>query len=146
MSRGISWRQRGMLTQLLRLERERTPRGSRERWPVAWRELDYGPTGTGLRETDDPDGYDAILAHPRHQWNIEQATRRALRSLERRGLIELFQCSFAAYADTGPHNPKIVYRPIDPDEHTPGQDRYMTGVRLTSEGRRVAAALQREVR
>jgi hypothetical protein len=38
---------------------------------------------------------------PKRQWNIEQATRRALRSLERRGLVELGCYSFTPGAERG---------------------------------------------
>jgi len=119
MSKGISWRQRSMLESMLRLEKVCTPSWSKEPWPVAWRELDYGPTD------------ETVFFTPRGQWNIEQATRRALRSLERRGLIKLGRYSFMADADE--------YGANDPDEHTPGRDRWMTGVLLTPEGRKAAA-------
>jgi hypothetical protein len=44
--------------------------------PVAWKELDYGPTH--YEGTDD-------FYTARVQWNIEQAQRRVLRNLEARG-------------------------------------------------------------
>jgi hypothetical protein len=106
-----------MLTQLLRLEKKRPG-------PVAWRDLDYGPTSS----EEDDDYYD-----PRCQWNIEQVTRRALRSLERRGLVDLGQYSFPPKQVGG-----IRRGANGPANHLPGQDRFMTGVLLTGTGRRAA--------
>jgi hypothetical protein len=56
--------------------------------PVAWCVLDYGPS---KHEGDDD------YFSPRRQWNVDQAKRRALRSLEKRGLIER-----ATYLSRGP--------------------------------------------
>jgi hypothetical protein len=154
MSKGISWRQRGMLKQLLQRENEQKKEWERdEPWrakhwkqpnlpwiarPVAWRELDFGPMKN-----------DEVLNTSKGQWNIEQSTRRALRNLEQRGLIELGQYSFMPDASE-PERREIPalrkyfyishiewsYR--HPDEHVPGQSRWMTGVLLTDEGRRLA--------
>ena len=83
MSRGISWRQHAMLksiahhtkqTRLVRVGDEFIREPCEE--PVAWRSIDRGPGGEG------PDYFT-----PRAAWNREQVTRRALRSLERRGLV-----------------------------------------------------------
>jgi hypothetical protein len=133
MSRGISWRQRNLLRSLLRLEKVRTPRGW-EPFPVAWCELDYGPT----EHMGDNDYFG-----PRVQWNIEQATRRALRSLEARGLVELGQYSFRPYAGQSGLSPQIEWHYRDPDEHVPGQSRFMTGVVLTEAGRSVSSSARR---
>jgi hypothetical protein len=126
MSKGLSWRQRLMLHQLLRLERK-----ARAREPVAWRELDYGPTrheGTGE------------FYEKRTQWNIEQAQRRALRGLERRGLVELGQYSFVEETTMSGFFLRTSWFAQHPDRHVPGQNRYMTGVLLTEAGRQLAAA------
>ena len=80
---------------------------------------------------DDGDDLD-----PRVNWNREQTLRRALRSLQRRGLVELERCHFWPYADMprGAMSPNIFWSYIDPDEYLPGEMRTMTGVLLT-EGR-----------
>jgi hypothetical protein len=98
--------------------------GSMKDDPVAWRALDYGPTSAEGRGDD--------YYGPRHQWNIEQATRRALRSLERRGLVELATYSFRYDGTDG------VWVCYAPDEHVPGQHRWMTGVKLTDASRVIA--------
>ena len=76
----------------------------------------------------------------RVQWNREQALRRSLRNLEMRGLVELGPFVFYPWAERR----EIIRRYIewwyrDPDNHTPGQLRMMTGALLTDAGRRVAA-------
>jgi len=118
LSKGISWRQRSLLWSVLRWE----GRYGRNDRPVAWRILNYGPTDAEMR---------GDYMSPRVQWNIQQATRRALRSLERRGLVELGSYSFKDYDQDGWH-----YQ--DPNDHVPGQSRYMTGVTLTAKGREIA--------
>jgi len=141
MSRGLSWRQRSMLRQLLRLEKARTPEASKIPRPVAWQELDYGPT---QHETGE---YDSEHDTPRVQWNIEQAQRRALRSLERRGLVDLGQYAFMPFAevDESYHipSPVIEWLAIPFDQHIPGRSRYMTGVLLTEAGRAIAETARR---
>jgi hypothetical protein len=96
--------------------------------PVAWRAIDYGPTSSER----DPD----YSSSARVQWNIEQATRRALRSLERRGLVELGRYCFTPYAEMGGGGmfPQIFWRYTDPDDYVPGETRTMTGVLLTKAG------------
>jgi hypothetical protein len=128
MSRGISWRQRWLLQSALRAERQQSE--YRKGDPIAWRDLDYGPGGE-LRD----DYYGA-----RHQWNIEQAKRRALRNLERRGLVELgaYSFSFMPAAAMVGSSLNILWICQGPDDHVPGQSRIMTGVLLTDEGRRLA--------
>ena len=123
MSRGISWRQRRMLVSILR--------GSTDARPVvAWRDIDSGP------------GYefDPDFDSRRVQWNIEQATRRALRSLEKRGLVELGRYVFEYLPPAGFHSTDHGWFTIDPDDHVPGQTRIMTGVMLTDAGRAAAEA------
>jgi hypothetical protein len=66
---------------------------------------------------------------PTWQWNIEQATRRALRSLERRGLVE--SATYSYRYDDADH----VWDCCDPEKHVPGQHRWMIGVLLTDKGR-----------
>jgi hypothetical protein len=123
MSRGISWRQRALLDHLLRRELKLEYTGE----PVAWRDLDY----------DSRDETDYFT--PRVQWNIEQATRRALRSLARRGLVELDTYSFAP-----DDQPGIRWWCQDPKDHVPGESRHMTGVLLTEAGRQQAEAQAQE--
>jgi hypothetical protein len=98
--------------------------------PVAWRDLDYGPTNH--------ESTDAFL-EPRVQWNLEQATRRALRSLEARGLVELGTYSFIPVVEENRvMGPRIVWWCQALEEHVPGESRYMTGVMLTDAGRDLA--------
>jgi hypothetical protein len=144
----------GMLKQLLRLEKERTPKWSEKPWPVAWKELDYRPSKSELPE---------VVDRQKGQWNIEQATRRALRNLEKRGLVELGPYAFMQEADIkivnispelleSPELREILVAPqmqtavlewycIDIDNHIPGQSRIMTGVLLTDKGRRLAESV-----
>jgi hypothetical protein len=129
MSRGLSWRQRSMLKQLLELEQKNKGTYDEGR-PVAWSALDYGPFHEG----------DEDYSSARVQWNLEQAQRRALRSMAERGLVDLATYSFRLDADTvGPfRQPRIIYTAQHPDDHVPGQSRYMTGVLLTDQGRALA--------
>lgn len=112
MSRGISWRQQTMLKSLLRQEKDGRP--------VAWRDIDYGPGW----ELEDWFGQ-------RVQWNIEQSKRRALRSLEQRGLVTLGRYVFAP-----DDNGRWFYQ--DPANHVRGQTRIMIGALLTEAGREAA--------
>jgi hypothetical protein len=114
LSKGISSRQRHMLMQLDRLN---SPD------PVAWRNIDYGPVRGDLRDQADRESRD-------------QAQQRALRSLERRGLIRQEQLCYA-YVDN-------EWVEIPPD-YT-GLPRFMLGVELTDEGRRVARQLRQRRR
>jgi hypothetical protein len=135
MSKGLSWRQRSILKQLLQFEKDRGPD------PIAWRELDYGlPVNDSHEKTDTPKG----------QWNIEQAMRRSLRSLKQRGLVDLGRYAFdQAVGDVrrvDNHELRASYltadiewHAVNPDQHIPGQSHIMTGVLLTDEGRRVAS-------
>src|SRR4051794_16959248 len=109
MSRGISWRQRMMLksiahhtkqTQLVRVGDEFIREPCEE--PVAWRSIDRGSGG------ECPDYFT-----PRAAWNREQVTRRALRSLERRGLVTLDRYLFCYEPFTD--GMMWTYRP--PDQH-----------------------------
>jgi hypothetical protein len=89
--------------------------------PVAWRALDY-PVEGDLR--------DITVRLTR-----DQAQQRALRSLEKRGLIRQETMSFAFVAN------KWVETP---DDYTPGSvSRFMLGVELTDEGRRLARQRRR---
>jgi hypothetical protein len=125
MSRGLSYRQRWLLASIAR-EATRLSKKNRNE-PVAWRAIDYGPTST---ESDD--NYDTA----RVQWNIEQATRRSLRSLKRRGLVELGRCCFSPVADMsrGGEVPQIFWNYVRRRRRVPGETRIMTGVRLTEAG------------
>jgi hypothetical protein len=126
MSRGISWRQRSLLHSAWRKEQKRSK--YRKDDPIAWRELDYGPT-SGKHDYFSPQG----------QWNIEQATRRALRNLEQRGFVELATYSFFGDGHEG------WYCHYDLNDHIRGRDRYMTGVSLTDKGREIALEEEREI-
>ena len=114
LSKGISWRQRFMLMQLDRLN---SPD------PVAWRRIDYGPVRDDLRDQAVRESKD-------------QAQQRALRSLEKRGLIRHEQLCYA-YVDN-------EWVEIPPD-YT-GLPRFMLGVELTDEGRRMARQLRQRRR
>jgi hypothetical protein len=122
MSKGLSWRQRYMLTDIAR--NVKLAGEGRRNEPVAWRAIDYGPTSH--------EDYDTA----RVQWNIEQATRRSLRSLERRGLVELGRCCFLPVADMIGRqlSPQIYWSHVHPDDYVPGEMRTMTGVVLTKAG------------
>jgi hypothetical protein len=127
MSKGLSWRQRHMLISIAdRASKDREQyKRSRVR-PVAWRAIDYGPTSS---EDDD------FPSSARIHWNIEQATRRSLRSLERRGLVELGRCCFQPYAEIGGMGyPQIVWSYVRRRHRVPGETRTMTGVLLTNAG------------
>ena len=117
MTRGISWRQHWMLKSI---------GGHPEESVVAWRDIDQGHTGT---QESAPDYFGA-----RASWNREQTLRRALKSLERRGLVELGRYVFD-------NDPRGIYNwtVTDPDRHVPGVSRIMTGASLTPAGRAVAA-------
>jgi hypothetical protein len=66
---------------------------------------------------------------------LEQTLRRALRSLERRGLVTLGRYVFRPSADSRDWTgPSIVWRYRDPDDHVPGDSRMMTGALLTEAG------------
>jgi hypothetical protein len=93
---------------------------------VAWRDIDDGPR-------DESDYLNARAA-----WNREQTMRRALRSLERRGLVELGRYVFFPEPVERHLSISIVWTVIDPDDHVPGESRIMTGVRLTALGREAA--------
>jgi hypothetical protein len=119
MSRGLSWRQRSILEGLLNSKKP----------IVAWRDVNYGPTTAETR-----DDFDLS----REQWNWEQSVRRALRSLEARGLVKLDRYCFYAFADVGAFGPYTDLTITHPDNHVPGQTRIMTGVTLTEAGREAA--------
>jgi hypothetical protein len=121
MSKGLSWRQRWMIDSIAR---EATRWGKNERnKPVAWRAIDYGPTD------------EEVYFTARGQWNIEQALRRSLRSLERRGLVELGRYCFRPDADMyRGGSPEIFWSYVHPDDYVPGEMRTMTGVTLTDAG------------
>jgi hypothetical protein len=93
--------------------------------PVAWRNIDYGPVRGDLRDETVRDSRD-------------QAQQRALRSLEKRGLIRQEQLCYA-YIDNDNE-----WVEIPPDYK--GLPRFMLGVELTDEGRRVARQLRQRRR
>jgi hypothetical protein len=90
--------------------------------PVAWRNIDYGPVSGNLR--------DQAVREQR-----DQAQQRALRSLERRGLITQEQLCYAYIDDEWVEIPR--------DYTGAGLTRFMLGVVLTNEGRRVARRRRR---
>jgi hypothetical protein len=118
MSKGISWRQRSILKSILRAKDG----------VIAWKDVDYGPT--------DSEG-EADYQSARVQWNLEQSVRRALRSLERRGLVKLNRYCFSDDIAGGPF-PHITHSAIHPANHVPGETRIWTGVVLTEAGREIA--------
>ncbi len=135
MSRGISWRQHTMLrsiahhtkqTRLVWVSRD-PPKCIQQPVlePVAWRSIDRGPGGE--------DREDYFTAHA--EWNREQTVRRALRSLERRGLIKLGRYVFTA-EPISRLGTSIEWRCTDPDNHSPsgGLTRIMSGALLTEAG------------
>jgi len=132
MSRGISARQRLLLRSIARQTVRQRPVQVNEaiawRWfeqPVAWRLLDSAASATGSRGNDC-----SIPTGSRgSRWNREQSTRRALRSLARRGLIELGRYVFDVTDD---------YQYLDPADHTPGDTRIMAGALLTATGWAIA--------
>ena len=140
MSRGLSWRQKYMLRDIAERCRQRNNMRSGDGpWPVAWLSIDYGDTHT--------EEYDCFTA--RGRWNLEQATRRALRSLERRGLVFLDRYVFRPEPiitnGNGWGSPEIVWNYVDPDDHIPGESRIMTGVMLTDAGEAAVAVLERQL-
>ena len=68
----------------------------------------------------------------RGAWNREQTVRRALRSLERRGLVTLDRYVFSFHGDD--------WCCLEPDRHIPGDTRIMTGALLTEAGWAVVRA------
>jgi hypothetical protein len=134
MSKGLSWRQRLMLASIAKQTmREEGPvklvdgRFVRQSFPrpVAWRSIDYGAPG----KNTDADWHASFTA--RGAWNREQAMRRALRSLERRGLVKLGSYAFRPEAAD---NVEIEFVYCHPDRYIPGETRWMTGATLTEAG------------
>jgi hypothetical protein len=131
MSRGLSWRQHWLLKSIAR--REERNKGE----PVAWCDIDYGPTSSD----SDPDFFSR-----RVQWNTEQSLRRSLRSMERRGLVELDRYCFAPEPTWNGMTTQIVWNCIHLDDYVPGEMRLMTGALLTDAGRAVIAEDEAERR
>jgi hypothetical protein len=134
MSKGISWRQRLMLHKLLNLETRFAPKSEPKPKPepVAWRDIDYGPTSA----EGEGDYFSA-----RNKWNIEQAQRRALRNLEQRGLVVLGRYVFQPEpVIEGFGWANIAWTYVRQEHHVPGESRIMTGVLLTEAGRQIALA------
>jgi hypothetical protein len=122
VSRGLSWRQRSILKSL------------KANQVTAWKDVDYGPTTAEGRD----DFFGA-----REQWNLEQSIRRALKSLDRRGLVKLGRYVFEDEPVPGlPGFIRIVRHAVDPERHVPGQTRIMIGATLTEAGE--AMVKQRE--
>ena len=131
MSKGLSWRQREMLVSIA----EQVNRaGNNHRRPVAWRAIYYGPhVMERLRDSDRPAHMEWIITQEhtaRVKWNTEQAKRCSLRSLEKRGLVELGRYSFRPNANSS----QIFWDYTHPKDHVPGETRIMTGVVLTLAG------------
>lgn len=128
MSKGLSWRQRTML-QSIAAHNERWNRGDNR--PVAWRNIDYGPSSR-----DDVLFSDVPGERARGEWNEEQGIRRALRSLERRGLVELGRYCFEPCPEQlSSFSCDIIWCYVHPDLYVPGHMRAMTGAVLTEAGR-----------
>ena len=70
---------------------------------------------------------------------MEQSIRRALRSLERRGLATLESYYFWEFAESGGMSPRIFWSYTHPKNYVPGKGRIMTGVLLTKAGWAIAA-------
>ena len=132
MSKGLSWQQRDLLRTLIQRENEQSADQHNVGDPIAWRELDYEAAGHHHEDS---------FYNPSVKWNIEQSTRRALRSLEKRGLVELGRWVFELYPE--PHDPlwgtRYFWNYVDSDDHVPGESRIMTGVKSTALGREFAA-------
>ena len=126
MSKGISQRQRVILRSLLH-RRTLVPNGI-----VAWKDIDDYPTEAEIEAEANTDRVD----HPTH----EQSLRRALRSLQRRGLVTLARYSFEEEPRSGAFGLAYIYRIAhDPMWHVTGKMRLMTGVTLTEAGARLVA-------
>jgi hypothetical protein len=124
--------------------------------PVPWCELDYGVIKHRkpvLAWGSPGVTHDELMADAKRQgWNIEQSTRRSLRSLEQRGLVELRRGSFRPYAIETRRNfaghkvlkdGSFVYWHHSPSStHVTGQDHLMTGVTLTGAGRNIVRKLR----
>jgi hypothetical protein len=127
MSKGLSWRQKWMLRSILHATRA-LPEDLR--WqPIAWKAIDYGPSKR--KRAFNVGG----------ERNLARAKRRALTSLERRGLVELGNYVFLPLADSvGFLGPKTEWCYCDPKHHIPGKSRIVTGVNLTTDGMKIAEA------
>jgi hypothetical protein len=155
MSKGLSGRQGLIINSIARQIRK--DREQRERMnaamiqhghpavvrpdkPVAWRAIDYGPSTASENASGTPD-------EGRAAWNIEQALRRSLRTLEQRGLVTLGRYCFRPDADMprGTMSPSIFWTYVHPDHHVIGESRFMTGVLLTEAGWAIADAAQARI-
>jgi hypothetical protein len=105
--------------------------------PVAWRAVSYEAAAAFKLE-------DFVTPPAQREWNIEQSQRRALKSLERRGLITLGSYYFSPYAEeTGfMHQARIYWSYTRPKDHVPGQSRIMTGIILTEAGWTMVAQIK----
>jgi hypothetical protein len=124
MSKGLSKRQCMMLYSIAK-ECKRLNRPA-----VAWRAIDPGP----------PTVDHGDVLSPRVQWNIEQSIRRSLRSLERRGLVELGSYSFWPF----PATEETWWLVQKFAEHVPGKDRIMIGAMLTAAGSALVAQAEKQ--
>jgi hypothetical protein len=124
MNKGLSWRQLHMLNSIAR-EATRWSKEHRKR-PVACRAIDHGSTSAGANDDHQS---------ARAQWNVEQAVRRSLRSLQGRGLVKLGRCCFypVAYMNRV-GGTQIFWNYVCRRHRVTGETRIMTGVLLTDAG------------
>jgi hypothetical protein len=119
MGRGLSGKQYEILWQIAKSE------GRTYRQICAWRDI-----GVSYGDIDD-DYFDDPATARRQDWNSEQSLRRALKSLQRRGLIGIARYVFMVMPD----GYDLVHVCTNPENHVPGQTRIMTGAYLTDAGR-----------
>jgi hypothetical protein len=141
MSRGLSAQQASMLRQLERLERRHAKVEDEDQRTFPWSALDYGEIAHRkfCPVFDYSRPLDALVNLGRLNWNREQTVRRALRSLERRGLVHLERHAFSLIL-VG-HG--VYWSSNVPEAHVPGESQLMTGVELTDAGRKLARAMRR---
>jgi DNA-binding MarR family transcriptional regulator len=141
MSRGLSAHQADMLRQLERLERRHAKVKDEDQFAFPWSALNYGEIAhrkSGpVFDYSQPQEFFADLR--RHNWNREQTIRRALRSLERRGLVYLKRHAFSLIRVGN----SIYWSSNIPEAHIRGESHIMIGVELTDTGRKLARAMRR---
>jgi hypothetical protein len=141
MSRGLSAHQTSMLRQLERLERRHAKIKDEDQLTFPWSALDYGEiahrkSGPVVDYSRFWESFDDLR---RRNWNREQTVRRALRSLERRGLVHLGRHAFSIVRVGN----SFYWGSNVPEAHVPGESHIMTGVELTDTGRKLARAMRR---
>ncbi|MDQ0320767.1 DNA-binding transcriptional ArsR family regulator [Pararhizobium capsulatum DSM 1112] len=125
MTPGISKQQ----VEVLRVIEDWTGRTTTMPQAVAWRDI--------LDKMDHAYGGAGATNIPSNAWNKEQAVRRALRSLENRGVVELRRYRYY-WVDGRTVGNKYVqgsWHILDDDQYYyPGEDRTMIGAVLTEAG------------